>query len=122
MHNYLINILLLALLAAPAWPQAEDTPGGDTDSATTGEEDSAAQAAGERQAEEENVSETAADTAVKTGQQEESVADDAEDSGDSEGEVDDSDLDVQTYEKDEDIFVPTEEIPADEPIPFPSNI
>jgi len=39
-----------------------------------------------------------------------------------EDETDDSDLDVQTYEEDEDDFVPTEEIPADEPIPFPSNI
>lgn len=36
--------------------------------------------------------------------------------------VDDDDLDLQTYEEDEDDFVPTEEIPADEPIPFPSNI
>lgn len=34
----------------------------------------------------------------------------------------DEDLDEQTYEEDEDDFVPTEEIPADEPIPFPSNI
>ena len=37
-------------------------------------------------------------------------------------EVDDSDLDLQTYEEDEDDFIPSEEIPADEPIPFPSNI
>lgn len=36
--------------------------------------------------------------------------------------VDDEDLDEQVYEEDEDDFVPTEEIPADEPIPFPSNI
>ena len=36
--------------------------------------------------------------------------------------VDDDDLDLQTYEEDEDDFVPSEEIPADEPIPFPSNI
>jgi len=36
--------------------------------------------------------------------------------------VDDADLDLQTYEEDEDDFVPSEEIPADEPIPFPSNI
>lgn len=36
--------------------------------------------------------------------------------------IDDSDLDEQTYESDDDEFVPTEEIPADEPIPFPSNI
>ena len=37
-------------------------------------------------------------------------------------EADDSDLDEQSYERDDDDFVPTEEIPADEPIPFPSNI
>ncbi len=36
--------------------------------------------------------------------------------------LDDSDLDEQTYEEDDDDFVPSEEIPADEPIPFPSNI
>lgn len=34
----------------------------------------------------------------------------------------DSDLDDQTYESDDDVFVPSEEIPADEPIPFPSDI
>ena len=37
-------------------------------------------------------------------------------------EIDDSDLDVQTYEEDDDDFVPSEEIPADVPIAFPSNI
>jgi hypothetical protein len=37
-------------------------------------------------------------------------------------EIDDSDLDIQTYEEDDDDFVPSEEIPADVPIPFPSNI
>jgi hypothetical protein len=37
-------------------------------------------------------------------------------------EIDDSDLDVQTYEEDDDDFIPSEEIPADVPIPFPSNI
>ncbi len=41
---------------------------------------------------------------------------------DDEEEIDDSDLDEQTYEEDDDDFVPTEEIPADAPIPFPSNI
>ena len=44
-----------------------------------------------------------------------------EDSGDKE-EINDADLDEQTYQTDEDDFVPTEEIPADKPIPFPSNI
>ena len=39
-----------------------------------------------------------------------------------EEEVEDADLDEQTYEEDDDDFVPTEEIPADEPIPFPTNI
>jgi hypothetical protein len=37
-------------------------------------------------------------------------------------EPNDDDLDLQTYEEDDDDFVPTEEIPADVPIPFPSNI
>ena len=37
-------------------------------------------------------------------------------------EIDDKDLDEQVYEDDDDDFVPTEEIPADTPIPFPSNI
>lgn len=58
--------------------------------------------------------------------------DSAEESSDGQGgtadestldpELDDSDLDDQTYESDDDIFVPSEEIPADEPIPFPSDI
>jgi len=36
--------------------------------------------------------------------------------------IDDADLDDQTYEEDEDDFIPTEEIPADVPISFPTNI
>ncbi len=36
--------------------------------------------------------------------------------------ADDADLDEQTYERDDDIFVPTEEIPVDESIPFPTDI
>ena len=39
-----------------------------------------------------------------------------------EEDVEDDDLDLQTYDEDDDDFVPSEEIPADEPIPFPSNI
>ncbi len=34
----------------------------------------------------------------------------------------DADLDEQSYEAEDDDFVPTQEIPADTPIPFPSNI
>ena len=33
-----------------------------------------------------------------------------------------ADLDEQTYDQDDDDFVPTEEIPADEAIPFPTDI
>lgn len=33
-----------------------------------------------------------------------------------------ADLDRQTYEEDDDDFVPTEEVPADEAIPFPTDI
>lgn len=36
--------------------------------------------------------------------------------------LDDADLDLQTYDEDEDDFVPTEEVPADQAIPFPSDI
>ena len=50
---------------------------------------------------------------------EEAEAPAAEDDAD---EIEDADLDEQTYEEDDDDFIPTEEIPADEPIPFPSNI
>ncbi len=57
----------------------------------------------------------AVESAAATPEQE-TTAEDAEE------EVDDSDLDEQTYEEDEDDFIPSEEIPADEPIPFPSNI
>ena len=37
-------------------------------------------------------------------------------------EIDDADLDLQTYEQDDDEFIPTEEVPADQAIPFPSDI
>lgn len=51
------------------------------------------------------------------------TAEDDADPADSDPELfDDPDLDEQTYEEDDDVFVPTEEIPSDEPIPFPTNI
>jgi len=59
------------------------------------------------------------------------AGDETEDAGneDEEGEAlddldnpDFADLDEQTYEEDDDDFVPTEEVPADEAIPFPSDI
>ena len=58
---------------------------------------------------------TTADSGDQSGDQSEGESDTSE-------EFDDSDLDLQTYEQDDDDFVPTEEIPADEAIPFPSDI
>ncbi|MGH8221748.1 MAG: hypothetical protein ACREQZ_02130 [Woeseiaceae bacterium] len=61
-------------------------------------------------------------------QDDQAVAEDAQEvpaetgDGATEDTADDADLDEQTYEDDDDDFVPTEEIPADEAIPFPSNI
>jgi hypothetical protein len=89
----LLTVTILAILfAGPAWSQ-EEPPATTTDAA-------------------EPATEVAEVAEVP---EEPKVADDA-------AETDDSDLDVQTYEEDEDDFVPTEEIPTDEPIPFPSNI
>lgn len=50
------------------------------------------------------------------------TTDDADETAEAAEDIEDADLDEQTYEQDDDDFVPTEEIPADEPIPFPSNI
>ena len=47
--------------------------------------------------------------------EEEQVAEEVE-------EIEDADLDEQTYEQDDDDFVPTEEIPVDHPTQFPTNI
>ena len=50
---------------------------------------------------------------------------DAEEEGEPEIDLDDpafADLDEQNYEEPEDDFVPTEEIPADQAIPFPTDI
>ena len=96
MPKYLTTFLLTIMLAVPAWTQEEEAAGepADTVAEQTGDA-------------------TAAET-----------PDEAAEAGDAaeEDEIDDSDLDEQTYEEDDDDFVPTEEIPADEPIPFPSNI
>ena len=81
MSRYLISLILLVFLAAPALSQDEEP----ADVTPEAEQDA----------------DSAPPDEVITG---------------------DEDLDEQTYEDDEDDFVPTEEIPADEPIPFPSNI
>ena len=100
MPRYLITIvavmiLALTYLALPAWPQSQE-------------------AAGEVAA--------ASDPGAQS-EEPDAAADEASDDTDPEDtEIDDADLDLQTYEQDDDDFIPTEEIPADEPIPFPSNI
>ncbi len=53
---------------------------------------------------------------------EEQPAADVEVEEDEFDELDDADLDDQTYEQDDDDFVPSEEVPSDIPISFPSNI
>jgi len=92
MPKYLMSLTMLLFLAASAWPQDESP--GDEPVAETEEAVEAVEVPG----------------AIEP---EDVVA---------EEEVDDADLDLQTYEEDEDDFVPSEEIPADVPIPFPSNI
>ena len=92
MPRYLTTVFLLVLLAGSALSQDEEAAG---EVGITAAEEAA-----------DEVIETPADAAAVTDEEE----------------VDDSDLDEQTYEEDDDDFVPTEEIPADEPIPFPSNI
>ena len=71
---------------------------------------------------EEPPEDAAAEPATETVAAEDVDGDDAEDEGDGDDEFDDADLDLQTYEEDDDDFVPTEEIPADQAIPFPSDI
>ena len=96
MSKLLFNLLCCAGLLAPAMSQEQAAPQVPTD--TTVEQADSEEAPAGDPADQED----AAD-------EEESLEDDA-------------DLDVQTYEENDDIFVPTEEIPSDEPIPFPSDI
>jgi hypothetical protein len=101
MSKRLIAILLAATLAWSAWAQ-EETPA--EEAADSELSDDAAEASGEP---------------ADSGEVED---DDAPYEGVLEEAFEDASLDEQTYEDDDDDFVPTEEIPADEPIPFPSNI
>jgi len=105
-----------ALLWAPLWAQDQPPPDGDDEPAQQQEPegapaDAAAEGA-EQGAADGGETGTAEDAADGTA---------AEDTAD--GTVaDDADLDDPTYESDDDVFVPSEEIPVDEPIPFPSDI
>jgi hypothetical protein len=101
MSKKLISLLVVATLACTAWAQeetAQDDPAADLEVAA--EEDAGGSAEPE-------------DLPEEPEEIDDGVLDEA---------FDDESLDEQTYEEDEDDFVPTEEIPADEPIPFPSNI
>lgn len=104
MSKKLISLLVAATLAWTAWAQEETVPEDPTaESEVAAEEDAAGSAEPEDLPDEPEEPEDIDD----------GVLDEA---------FEDESLDEQTYDEDEDDFVPTEEIPADEPIPFPSNI
>jgi len=102
MYASLFRILLPLLLAGAALAQ-EAPPAGEPDAPPSAE---------------------AADAGGDTAGGEKAAQDTGSEAGDEEDlyDFDISDLDDQTYEEDDDGFVPTEEIPADEPIPFPTDI
>ena len=100
---YLPAALLSCLLSFSIAAQQADEPGAETpEAAATG-------VAGTDDANADNVADDADQTEVAA--EDEDLLD-----------IEDADLDDQTYEEDDDDFIPTEEVPADEPIPFPSNI
>ena len=115
MWKKLISLLLVATLAWTAWAQEEIPPDGaiaDSEVAAADEVDEQGNEPGSDLDDEPGSgSAEIEDAAVE--EEDVSVLDTA---------FEELDLDEQTYEEDEDDFVPTEEIPADEPIPFPSNI
>ena len=106
MSKSLITLLFGLLLTSPAWPQ-ETAAGGDSEEPATTETGDAVETG---------------DTGAAGDTAEIDEADEIVDSGIVDPDFDDEELDQQTYEEDEDDFVPSEEIPADEPIAFPSNI
>lgn len=73
-------------------------------------------------AQEQSPSDSEMEPSAVESQDNKQAADAADGATDNAAVVDDSDLDEQGYEDDDDDFIPTEEIPVDEPIPFPSNI
>jgi hypothetical protein len=109
----LIAILISYLvLAMPALSQ--ETPV-DPDAAAASAQEAADEAA-------DDATDEAADDAADEAVDRDLVTDAEDAAGDDEESGDDSDLDLQTYEENDDVFVPTEEIPPDQPIPFPSDI
>lgn len=113
MRQFFRTLFLAFLLISPGWSQEEpqDDQASESEPVAAAADDEVAAAADpvaedDDEGEAESPPEDPAETVVADGAPE----------------IDDSDLDEQTYEEDEDDFVPSEEIPTDESIPFPSNI
>lgn len=117
MSKSTMALMLWLFLGGPAWPQ-ENPPAGESREQGMAPDAIPAEAGAEQT--------VAEDDPTEAGEEEIAVGADAmeeeEESGIVDPDFEDSDLDVQVYEEDDDDFVPSEEIPADEPIPFPSNI
>lgn len=96
MPRILATLFLTLLVGLPSWSQEQDAASADTSAADTPVADEAAGAPAED------------DTADEAGP---AVDLDA-----------DPELDQQTHARDDDEFVPSEEIPVDEAIPFPTDI
>ncbi|MGH8167007.1 MAG: hypothetical protein ACREQ1_07190 [Woeseiaceae bacterium] len=102
-----------AFLCAPLW--AQDQPPPDT---AQQQESEGAPADAEAEGAEEGAADGGEPGTAEDATEEGTAAEESAD-----GTVaDDSELDDQAYEGDDDVFVPSEEIPVDEPIPFPSDI
>jgi hypothetical protein len=96
-----VAVLAAALWCAPSWAQDQAPPD-----------------PGDEQAKQQEPESDPADSSAEGA--EPGAA--GSESGDAGAAADDTDLDEQSYDPDDDDFVPSEEIPADEPIPFPSDI
>ncbi len=100
MHRYMLTTILAMLLSMNAWSQEEERgaePGAETQA-------DPATAAGAENADEAIIEEPAADDEV-------------------EDEIDISELEEESYaDAEEEDFVPTEDIPTDQAIPFPTDI
>ena len=113
----MLRFLLTLILVLPVAPSSAQEETGTTGSPPVGEQTEAA-GAGETTAaagESDEQAEAASGDA-------ETPAADGEDGEDGDGEIDDSDLDEQVYREDEDDFTPSEEIPVDHAVPFPTDI
>ena len=94
MHRYMLTTILAMLLSMNAWSQ-----------------------------EEERGAETQADPATETENAEEASVEEPAAADEVEDEIDISELEEESYaDAEEEDFVPTEDIPTDQAIPFPTDI